>query len=170
MKLLNTTIIICFVFSLFTTLEAQDNIETTLEDLLMCNETWGSVFKRDLANGSKIRDPRNIKKVYLSEFDKQNHLYTPKTDMKIFEGKVITFSTTAGTSPGVSVLLDIDFKEIKKTFEDKYKIVFDECRQTKHSKGCSKKISKSQTFMILETGISKTKKGVMAACALPYRR
>jgi len=170
MKLKKTVITTCLVFSMFTTLEAKDNVETTLEDLLTCKETWGSIFTRDLANGSKMNSPSNIKKIYLIDFNKQNIFYTPKEEMKLFNAKVVTFSTTAGTSPGVSLLLDIDFDTLKKNLKDKNQITFDKCRETKYSKSCTKKISNSKSFMILETGITETKKGVMVACASTYRR
>jgi len=164
-------ITISIIMTLFNTLQAQDNVETTLEDLLVCKETWGSVFNRDLANGSTMADPRNIKKVYLSKFTKKNNFYAPKKEMKIFGGTVVTFSaTTAGMSPGVSVLLDMDFEIGKKKFEDNYQIIFDECKQAQYDKACYKKISKSKSFILYEAPISQTKKGVIADCASAYRR
>jgi|GEM_PF-2073732 len=153
MKIKKILVLTCLILGLFNTLKASDNVESTLEDLLTCTKGWGSISQSDLN----------------TRFNNHNLTYTPKSEMKIFGGNLTSFSPFAGMSPGVSAVIDLNFETAKKNLEEKNNIIFDECEQTKYSQHCSKKISRTQTFIIY-TSVPETKEGVMILCALPFRK
>ncbi len=132
-------------------------LESMLEDIVFCRESSGIFFKK--------------KNRYLPHFKKSKGWYEPKEEVKAFGGKVLSFSTSAGMSPGATVIVDMDFDVAKERIES-YGLIFDSCDHKKNMdmKYCEKKIpEKRRTVALLRHKKTKSSPWVSAImCIHPY--
>ena len=139
--------------------------KSVLEKIALCSKLN---FIEELSLKSTIQE--NLSKT-------KNGVLIPNNDLYLFNSKVIEIHPFFGMSPGISLFLDNNVYNLKKTIKNN-NIIFDECKQNKNSLTlCSKKVSKRKTIILRDGYLPRTsnpkyknKKITVIGCLLPYRK
>jgi hypothetical protein len=132
-------------------------LETMLVNMALCRKSAWAFFDKE--------------KRYLPHFKKSKRRYMPKGELKAFDGRVLSFSTFAGMSPGITVIVDMDFDVVKERIEA-YGLIFDSCDHIDNMdmKLCRKEIpGKRRSIALLRHKETESSPWVSAImCVRPY--